>query len=202
MNGKNYIEVKTFPNTPIGLRAREMYIQSNRSGHTFRTYGRLKNVKAIFKITGRHFSTYTNASNGVTMRSKEAPYCYEWKVYMYNCKPRRISIKFDRPDMKTYKIGNDTYYMKKVKSDSDITVGKNIYGFSKGSSYSNIVDPKTIPDDAVVASCFTSNRYYNTMGCGCKFKKVMISKLYYGREIKQKFGWTTYVLNRRTRTGY
>jgi hypothetical protein len=76
-----------FPNTSKGLKSladtkKEMKRTYYMGGPTyFRVYGRCKNVREVFKKTGRHYDWFS-PRNDISMKSKEAKYCYAWVLYV------------------------------------------------------------------------------------------------------------------------
>lgn len=52
-------------------------------GIRIRTYGRMKNRREVFSKTGKRYVVNGggNSNSIYSIKTKEAPFCYEWKIY-------------------------------------------------------------------------------------------------------------------------
>ena len=76
-------------------------------GTRIRIYGRCHDKVAAFKQTGRGHSYHSNNNSIYSIKSPEAKFCYEWKVYRYETaeeaaiRERKYfdDMKRDRPEV-------------------------------------------------------------------------------------------------------
>jgi hypothetical protein len=100
------IKVASVPNNEQGiayineLKKQTRYINRYRS-YTIRvrTYGRCFDKVAAFKQTGRYHCSNSNSNSIYSLKSKEAPFCYEWAVYL-EITPKKVKSQ-------AYPDGND-----------------------------------------------------------------------------------------------